>query len=226
MKTTLFIPTLNEIEAIKTIMPRIKREWVDEIIVVDGNSTDGTPEWFRENGYRVISQKSHGLAGAYWECFEAAAGDVIILFTPDGNSIPDLIPVMVEKMREGYDLVIASRYASGAKSQDDDFVTGFGNWMFTKMVKTFYGGPVTDVLVAYRAFRKSLVSTLQLTRSNHPYFEQELVIRSIKHGLRIAEVPGDEPARIGGVRKMSVVYNGSWVLYGILRELFVHRVKK
>jgi glycosyltransferase involved in cell wall biosynthesis len=226
MKVTLFIPTLNEIDGVKAIMPKVRREWVDEIIVVDGNSTDGTAPWLREQGYRVIDQKSHGLAGAYWECFDAATGDVIIMFTPDGNSIPETIPALIEKMNEGYDLVIASRYLGKAKSDDDDPVTAFGNWMFTRMANILHGCHYTDFLVSYRAFKRSLIQDLNLTRSKHALLEQELMIRAAKDGLRIAEIAADEPKRIGGVRKMHVIRNGSQVLYGILRELFVRRKKK
>jgi glycosyltransferase involved in cell wall biosynthesis len=64
LKTTLFIPVLNELEGSKIIMPRIKKEWFDEIIVVDGGSNDGTVEYYESNGYRVISQKSKGLSAA------------------------------------------------------------------------------------------------------------------------------------------------------------------
>jgi glycosyltransferase involved in cell wall biosynthesis len=226
MKFTLFIPTKNEIEGMKHVMPRIRREWVDEILVVDGNSTDGTVEYCLEHGYRVVQQSGKGLGPAYWDCFDQAEGDVIIAFSPDNNSVPELIPLMIEKIREGNDLVIASRYKDGAKSEDDDIVTAFGNWMFTKMAHILYGGNVTDLLVMYRAFKKDLVTSLQLTRSKHAYFEQELVIRALKSGLKVAEIPGDEPARIGGVRKMQVWYNGPMVLFGVLRELFVFRVKK
>ncbi len=226
MKTTLFIPTLNEIDGIKVIMPQVKQEWVDEIIFVDGNSTDGTPEWLRAHGYRVIPQKSRGLALAYWECFDAMSGDVVIVFTPDGNSIPETIPALVDKMKEGYDLVIASRYLGHAKSQDDDLITGFGNWMFTRLTNILFGTHYTDMLVSYRAFRISLLGSLNLSRSRHPVLEQELMIRAFKHGLKVTEIPADEPKRIGGVRKMRIGYNGLAVLYGILRELFVHRVKK
>jgi glycosyltransferase involved in cell wall biosynthesis len=226
MKTTLFIPTLNEIDGIKVIMPQIKREWVDEIIFIDCNSTDGTPEWLREHGYRVIPQRSRGLALAYWECFEVMAGDVIIVFTPDGNSVPEAIPALVDKMKEGYDLVVASRYLGHARSQDDDVITGFGNWMFTRLMNILFGTNYTDVLVSYRAFKISVVKELDLTRSRHPLLEQELMIRAFKHGLKTTEIPADEPKRIGGVRKMKIIYNGCAVLYGILRELFVHRVKK
>jgi len=226
MKTTLFIPTLNEIDGCKIIMPQIKREWVDEIIVIDCNSTDGTPEWLRENGYRVVQQKSKGLAMAYWECFDLMAGDVIIVFTPDGNSLPEMIPALIQKIKEGYDMVIASRYLGGAKSYDDDVITGFGNWMFTKMTNILFGSHYTDVLVCYRAFKLDLVKQLNLTKSVHPLLEQELVIRCIKHNLKVTEIGGDEPKRLGGVRKMKIIYNGTAVLIGILRELFVHRVKR
>ena len=226
VKTTLFIPTLNEIDGVKVIMPQIKREWVDEIIFVDCSSTDGTPEWLQEHGYRVITQKSRGLALAYWECFDAMAGDVIIVFTPDGNSMPETIPALVAKMKEGYDLVIASRYLGDAKSEDDDLITGFGNWMFTRLMNLLYGTRYTDVLVSYRAFKISLVKALNLTRSQHPFLEQELMVRAYKQGFKVTEIPADEPKRIGGVRKMRIVYNGLAVLWGILREMFVSRAKK
>ena len=226
VKTTLFIPTLNEIDGVKVIMPQVKREWVDEIIFVDCSSTDGTPEWLRANGYRVITQKSRGLALAYWECFDVMSGDVIIVFTPDGNSIPETIPALVAKMKEGYDRVIGSRYLGGAKSEDDDLITGFGNWMFTRMMNLLYGTRYTDVLVSYRAFRISLVKSLNLSRGQHPFLEQELMVRAYQQGFKVTEIPADEPKRIGGVRKMKIVYNGFAVLWGILREKFVSRAKK
>ena len=71
MKVTLFIPVLNEIDAVKVIMPRIKQEWVDEIIIIDGHSTDGTREYLVANGFTVIDQKKPGTINAWWEGFEA-----------------------------------------------------------------------------------------------------------------------------------------------------------
>jgi len=221
MKTTLFLPVRNEIEGSRAIMPRIKKEWVDEIIVVDGNSTDGTYEYFRDNGYHVIKQKSKGLAGAYWEALEVTTGDVIIPFSPDGNSIPDLIPVLIEKIREGYDLVIASRYTIGAKSEDDDLITGFGNWMFTKLINILFGAKYTDVLVMYRAFRRDIINLLEINIEKLPALEVQLIIRCAKRKLKVAEIPGDEPKRIGGIRKMNPILNGSAVLWVILKELFI-----
>jgi len=226
MKFTLFIPTKNEIDAVKVIMPQIRPEWVDEIICVDGHSTDGTPQWLEEHGYRVIPQQSDGLIGAYWECMDVAQGDVIVAFSPDGNSMVDAIPQLIEKIKEGYDIVVASRYAPGSHSDDDDWLTGFGNWFFTGLSNVLYGAHNTDLLVMYRAFRKSLPYDLELSRSRHPMMEIELMLRGVKNGLRMTDIPAVEPARIGGVRKMKIFYNGWFVLWVIIKELFVHRRMK
>lgn len=220
MKTTLFMPTLNEIEGSKVIVPRIKKEWVDEIIVVDGGSTDGTIEFFEEQNIRVIRQQSKGVCAAFWECYEVAAGDVIIPFSPDNNSVPELIPALVEEMNKGYDMVIASRYLPGAKSDDDDMVTAFGNWMFTKLVNLISGGKYTDTLVMFRAFRKDVVELLKNDHKDIPVFELLMCIRCAKHNKKVSEIPGDEPKRIGGERKMKPIYNGSMLLWVLFKELF------
>ena len=197
MKVTLFIPVLNEIDGIKVIMPRVKREWVDEIIVVDGNSTDGTREYFEDNGYRVIRQSEPGCMNAYWEAFEASTGDVILPFSPDNNSVPELIPALIEKIREGYDMVIASRYKDGARSYDDNIFTGFANYLFTKTINVMFGGNYTDTLVMYRAFKKKLLKELGFDKKRDPLFEILLSIRCSKNKLKVTEIPGDEPDRIG-----------------------------
>ena len=221
MRTTLLIPTFNEIEGTKLVMPRVKREWVDEIIVVDGGSTDGTIEYFEARGIPVVRQKSKGVCGAYWECFDVATGDVIIPFSPDNNSIPELIPDLISEMKKGNDMVIASRYLPGAKSEDDDIVTAFGNWMFTKLVNLISGGKYTDTLVMFRAFRRELVESLKMDSRKIPVFEMLLCIRCAKKNKKVAEIPGDEPKRIGSDRKMNPLYNGSTLLWILFRELFV-----
>lgn len=233
MKTTLIIPTLNELGGMKEIMPRIQREWLHQILIVDGGSTDGTLDYVRENGYDLYQQKQRGLRMAYEEVYEKVQGDSIILFSPDGNCIPELIPDLIKKMEEGYDMVIASRYLGNAKSDDDDALTGFGNWMFTFLINTLFGGRYTDSLNIFRAFKKNMVQDLGiykdiaplvrwgLANGIHLSWEVQLSIRCAKRKLKVGEIPGDEPARLSGRRKMQPFSAGAVMLAEIFREKFL-----
>ncbi len=160
MKVTLLIPTLNEVDGMKAVVPRIKRTWVDQIVVIDGGSVDGTVEYVKQAGFTLIHQKAKGLSSAYREALPYVTGDIIVGFSPDGNSIPELIPVLIAKMKEGFDMVIVSRYLEHARSEDDDKVTAFGNWLFTKIINILFGGHYTDSLVMFRAWRKSVYNLL------------------------------------------------------------------
>ena len=220
MKVTLLIPTMNELGGMKVIMPQIQRNWVDEILIVDGGS-DGTFEYAVEQGYRVLKQKSTGLVGAYREGVAAAIGDAILTFSPDGNSVPALIPLLVTKFHEGgYDMVIASRYLPGAKSEDDDTVTAFGNWMFTKMINLAFSANYTDTLCMLRIWKKDLFYMSENMRVERTGLEPVFCIKAAKLKLKVGEVPGDEPARIAGVQKMSPLLNGIGILLTILLEYF------
>ena len=220
MKTTLLIAALNEIDGMRVILPRIKKEWVDEIIFVDGGSTDGCFEYVKNLGFTPLRQKSKGLIGAYWEGLEVATGDVIIPFSPDGNSVPERIPDLVNKMKEGYDMVIVSRYLDGAKSEDDDVISAFGNWMFTKMINLIFGGHYTDSLVMFRAWKREIVETFKIDPSMAG-FEPQLSIECAKQKLKVTEIPGDEPRRIGGKTKRRIIAAGLAILVLIAKEFFI-----
>ena len=227
---TLFVPTLNEIEGMKVIMPRVRREWCDQILVVDGNSTDGTVEYAREQGFDVIIQNKKGIRYAYFEGFPHVRGDYVITFGPDGNSIPELIPQLIAKIKEGYDMVIASRYLGGAHSEDDDVITAFGNWLFTRTINVLHGGHYTDAMGMYRIYRTNLFTELDMHKEESytpeklfrtvSGIEPLLSVRCAKRKMRVGEIPGDEPRRLGGKRKMQVVRWGGACMLEVLRELY------
>ena len=224
MKTTLVIPTMNEIDGMRKIMPKIKKEWVDQILIVDGGSKDGTIEYAKENKYEIMVQKTRGIGNGYREALPLIKGDVIITFSPDGNSVPEKIPDIVGKMKEGYDLLIVSRYLPGAKSYDDDIFTRIGNKVFTKTINLFFGGKYTDSLVIFRAYKKNLINDLKID-AEHMTFEEQISIRAAQKKLRITEIPGDEPPRIGGERKMKIFKTGSTLLMEILKNFLFPKVK-
>ena len=234
MDVTLLILTLNEIEGVEVIMPRIKREWCSQILILDGGSTDGTIEYAKEHGYEIYIQKQKGFRHAYIEALPLIRGEVVITFSPDGNSIPELIPPLIQKMEEGYDMVIVSRYLRPAKSYDDGLVTAFGNWLFTKTIDLLHGGHYTDGMVIFRAYKTQIIYDLEL---NHDEgfstaerlfrtkisWEPLLSVRAAKRKMKVAEIPGDEPARIGGERKLKLFKWGAAYYFQFLRELFFWR---
>ncbi len=226
--------TLNEIEGMKAIMPQVKKEWCDQTIVVDGGSKDGTIEWARENGYQVYVQKQKGFRHAYTEVLPLIEGDVVITFSPDGNSLAEAIPALIEKMKEGHDMVIGSRYLGNAKSEDDDIVTGFGNWLFTKTINMLHGGSYTDAMVILRAYKKKIIYDLELEKEEgyrtperlfqtNISWEPLLSVRAAKRKLKVAEIPADEPPRIGGERKLKILKWGAAYYFQFLREVFFWR---
>lgn len=231
MKTTLFIPTLNELEGLQILMPRIQREWVDQILIVDGQSTDGTGDYARKHGYEFYVQKEKGLRKAFIEGWPLVRGEIVITFSPDGNCIPELIPNLIQKMKEGYDMVIASRYLDGAKSEDDNWVTAFGNWFFTQvLINGLHGGHYTDAMGMYRAYKTQLFYDLDMhkeeTYTPEKFWftiggcEQLLSTRAAKRRLKVVEIPGDEPKRITGYAKLKPIPWGGAYLFQIIRELW------
>jgi glycosyltransferase involved in cell wall biosynthesis len=215
MKITLLIPTLNEEQGMRHVMPLVDRSIFEQILVVDGNSKDKTVEVARSMGYDVVLQKSPGIRGAYMDALPHVKGDAILTFSPDGNSIPELLKPCIDKFREGYDMVIVSRYAEGAKSYDDDAVTGFGNWLFTNSINLFHGGHYTDAMVIYRIYHKSLIHALDLDKDESYSFEEKLFRTNVSWepllSIRAAK----------GERKLQVLKWGAAYYWEILREKFI-----
>ena len=231
MTVTLLIPTLNEIDGMRAIMPEVADDWCDQIIILDGGSTDGTVEYAREHNYDVVIQEKPGLFNAYWQVYEYIRGDIVITFSPDGNSLPEIIPELIKKIRQGYDMVIVSRYLADAKSEDDNWITSLGNWVFTGLINVLFGGSYTDAMVIYRAYKTSLIKELGLLNPPQKSIESRfahmisweplLSMRAAKRKLEIAEIPGDEPSRIGGEGKCQHFTWGFVYLMEMVQEFLI-----
>lgn len=219
MKFTLLILTLNEIEGLKKILPQIKKTFRHEIIVMDGHSTDGTLEYLKKNKIKFYKQKKSGLGPAYNEAIKKCSGDIVITFSPDGNSDVNRLNDLMKLMSNNIDIGIVSRYKDWAKSYDDDNVTSFGNWLFTGIYNFFYKQSISDLLVIFRAFKKSLVSELNINHEGIAWTTM-MMCRAAKKNKIIGEIPGNEPLRIGGKRKMNPIINGLAEIKMLIKEFF------
>ena len=231
MKFTLFIPTLNERAGLEIFLPRINPSWFTQILVSDGNSTDGTADFARSHGCDVHIQRKRGIRHAYIEAWPLIRGDVVVTISPDGNCRVEDLPPLLAKMREGYDMVVASRYFGGVKSEDDDLITAFGNWMFTTLINLLHRGKYTDAMGIFRAYRTNLFYELDLHKDESYRTEKWFVttlgvepllsIRAARRNLKIGEVLGFEPKRHAGARKLQVWRWGAGYLAQVFREAFL-----
>lgn len=217
---TLLVLSLNEYHGIKAIMPKVDSSLFTQIIFLDGGSNDGTIEIVKEMGYEIYIQKKRGIRNGYKEIWPMIRGEYVLTFSPDGNSPAESLASLINEVEKGFDMVIGSRYLPPAKSYDDDPITAFGNWLFTKTVNVLYGAKYTDVMVLLRIFRTNLINELKLN-DEKPFrlvekiyrtkisFEPLLSVRAVKHRKRVSEIPVDEPERIGGVRKLQILRWGA-----------------
>ena len=217
MSVIVFVLTLDEIDGVSEIMPKIKKEWADTIIFVDGGSTDGTTEKAKELGFEVIHQKNKGEGNACRVGTDATESDFVMFFSPDGNDDPDDIPKLIQKTKEGHDVIHISRFGKNSVSEDANLLDRFGNNMFTFLVNTFFGGNYTDALNGFRIIRRKLWDELK-TDAQYLNIEQQTCIRLAKRKIPILEIDGIEPKRIGGERKMRPLTTGAQLSYQIIKE--------
>ena len=219
-KITVFIPTLNEANGLKRLLPEILRQQVGQVLISDGNSRDGSEEIARDHGVDFYVQKRPGIRHAYIEAWPMIRGDWVLTMSPDGNCIVEDISRLIEKIGAGYDMVIASRYYGDAKSEDDDAITGFGNWLFTRTVNLLFKADYTDAMGIYRIYRTQLFYELGLNKEeSYVMFERLfgtvmgieplLSVRSASHRCKVAEIGSDEPKRTDGERKLQVLRWGA-----------------
>jgi glycosyltransferase involved in cell wall biosynthesis len=222
-KASVVILTRNEIDGVRTIVPRLPQSPKWEYFVVDYRSTDGTKAFFKINGIPIVEQKTPGRGEAFSLGAKHAKADILVFFSPDGNENPKDIPTLIRCIQKGADLAIASRFIRGARNEEDDQKVKFRAWAnraFTWIANTLWRGHVTDTINGYRAITKQSLSELAVDAKGF-CIEYQMTIRALKRKMKIVEIPTCEGNRIGGHTTAYAIPTGLRFLWYLALEIWI-----
>jgi glycosyltransferase involved in cell wall biosynthesis len=218
VRVSLVIPARNEVGNLESVFARIP-DGVAEVILVDGNSTDGTADCAKElrPDVIVLKQSDKGKGGALATGFRAATGDIIIALDADGSTDPSEIPRFVAALLTGADFVKGTRFAMGGGSDDATFIRRHGARALSGIVNTTFSVSFTDLCYGYFGFWRRC---LDVIAPDCKGFEVEtfIALRAIKAGIRVVEVPSFESRRLHGRSSLDARRDGLRVLRTIAAE--------
>ncbi|WP_255696522.1 glycosyltransferase family 2 protein [Allobranchiibius sp. GilTou73] len=226
----MVVPAKNEADNLRAVLPTLPP--VHEVILVDGNSTDGTVEVARQvmPDIKVVKQTRKGKGNALACGFKAATGDIIVMFDADGSADAREIPAYVDALINGADFAKGSRFIKGGGSDDITLLRHVGATGLHVLVNLTFGQRFSDLCYGYNAFWTELVPALGLPDIDAPVppggmiwgdgFEIETVInlRMVGAGVQIREVPSIERPRIHGESNLHTFKDGFRVLRTIVSE--------
>ena len=217
---SVVVPAKNEAANISWVLERIP-SWVDEVILVDGHSTDRTIEVARSArpDIVVVEQESRGKGLALQAGFAAATGDIIVMLDADGSMHPAEIDRYVALIASGFDFVKGSRFMAGAHSTDITLLRRLGNNFLLSLANMIYGTRFTDLCYGYCAFRREFLERLALNAAGFE-IESQLIARACMAELRITEVPSLESPRRHGESNLRTFRDGRRVLWTLLKEAY------
>jgi len=212
-RVTVVIPAKDEEGIVGEIIDAV-RPHADEILLVDGHSRDRTPDIANARGARVILDHGHGKGEALRLAIAEATTGILVFVDADGSHEPADIPKLVEPIRSGRaDLVIASRGKGGSDELHgtlEQFIRYVGSQLIMLAINYRWNVRLTDSQNGFRAIRTDVARSLGLT-SNVTTIEQEMLMKALKRGYRVAEIASHEYERQWGVSKV-VVYK-LWFAY-------------
>jgi len=217
---SIVIPTLNEAHNIESIVAKAQK-YCDQIFLIDGNSIDGTPEIAKKLGISVITQKGIGKGTALRQGFDHVNGNVVIMIDADGSMKPCEVPLYLEAIASGADVVKGSRFLPGGGSEDLSVIRRIGNLFFVFLVNLLWSTNYTDLCYGFAAIKKEALKKIKCNlKSTNFEIETEICIKAKKLGLKVVEVPSIEAKREKGKSNLNTFRDGIQILKTILREFF------
>jgi glycosyltransferase involved in cell wall biosynthesis len=217
---SVVIPAKNEGDNVEWVLQSMPR-WIDEVILVDGNSTDGTVEMAksRRPDLVVVEQKRPGKGAALREGFASATGDIVVMIDADGSMDPGEIDRYVKPLIDDEcDMVKGSRWLAGGGSLDITPFRRFGNRMLLALVNRLFGSKFTELCYGFMAFKRPCVEHLALTADGFE-IETQIVVNAVRAGLRVEEVASMEAPRRHGRSHLRPIRDGLRVLATVVAAL-------
>ncbi|MFQ5963084.1 MAG: glycosyltransferase family 2 protein [Candidatus Scalinduaceae bacterium] len=217
---SIVIPTKNEEKTIGEVINTVK-SYGDEILVVDGHSTDLTREIAEEQGAKVVLDNGKGKGDGIRVAIEKVSGSIIVFIDADGSHDPQDIPKLLAPILEGNaDLVMGSRMTGGSDELHGsigEVARLLGSVIITLGINYRYGVRLTDYQNGFRAIKTSVARAIGL-KEDITTIEQEMAIKCLKKGFAVTEVPTHEYKRKYGdsrinLRKVWYRYIYSWQKY-------------
>jgi glycosyltransferase involved in cell wall biosynthesis len=235
-KVIVVMPAYNAEKTLERTLDDIPRDWVDEIILMDDASRDGTVALARRLGLRVfVHEKNRGYGANQKTCYSEAlqlGGDIMVMVHPDHQYDPRVIPRLIQPLLDGEcDAVFGSRMLGGRpleggmpkwKYLANIFLTALENATFYMYLTEYHSG--------LRAYSRRYLETVNFELNSDDFvFDSEIIAQGVVHNLRIREIPietryFEEASKIGFVR--SVVYGLSIVKTLVKYKLHKKRLLK
>jgi len=226
VRVSVIIPTWNEAQAIGRVLADLPPHFVTEVIVVDSNSTDGTPDHARSLGARVIEEPRRGYGRA---CLTGLANaenpDVVVFLDGDYSDRPSELPILLAPITEGRaDITIGARFAGGKNPGALPWHQWFGNRLAASLITVLYGVKLSD-LGPFRAARAEVLHALALEEATYGW-AVEMILKGALAGFRIVEVPVSYYPRIGKSKISGTVkgtLGAAWFILSLILRYYFRR---
>lgn len=226
MKCLVIVPAYNEEESIVGVIENLKKHYAayDYVVINDGSS-DNTAELCRKMGYELIDLPVNlGLAGAFQTGLKYAyrkGYDYAIQFDADGQHRPEFIEAMLDKIQEGYDIVIGSRFVTEKKPHS---MRMLGSNLISLATRITTGRKVKDPTSGMRMFNKKMIVEFALNLNYGP--EPDTISYLLKQGATIAEVQVEMDERAAGESYLNLSRSVMYMLRMLMSILFIQNFRK
>ena len=228
MRVSVIIPTHNEAQAIERVLADLPRELTTEVIVVDSNSSDGTPDVAARMGARVVSEPRRGYGRACLTGLAAAnSPDIVVFLDGDYSDRPSELPILLGPVIEDRaDITLGSRLHAGNSAEALPWHQVFGNRLAAGLIRALYGVKITD-LGPFRVARADVLHALALEEMTYGW-AVEMILKGALAGYRIVEVPVSYYPRIGKSKiggTLKGTLGAGWFILSLIVRYYFRREK-